>query len=213
VVSLQAEAIRPATCFRLLAALLCVAASLSFSTIARCGSARDYLNAPIDSWLTTYNASYSVSVTPEDGMDISSRTRSNVFGQSLVVTRTMDYWGRTGGLSVVLPCVFADVNSSSLQARYEWRFRHWLPWQMNIFGGPALKREQFRSFVAETFSSFHLYVGTPLGTYNPTSPINPSANRWTIFPTLTTVTHQTKGGHGWKHISLPNFSRTITIFA
>lgn len=114
-VSLQTEAIRPATYFRLFAALLCVAASLSFSTIARCGSARDYLNAPIDSWLTTYNASYSASVTPEDGMDISSRTRSNVFGQSLVVTRTMDYWGRTGGLSV-----FSS-------GQYEWRFRHWLP--------------------------------------------------------------------------------------
>ena len=183
-VSLQTEAIRSATCSRLFAALLCLAASLSFSTIARGGSARDYVNAPIDSWLTIYNASYSASVTPEDGMDISSRTRSNVFGQSLVVTRTVDYWGRTGGLSVVLPYVFADVNSSSLQASTNGVSDIGFLWQMNIFGGPALTREQFRSFVPETFSSFHLYVGTPLGTYNPTSPINPSANRWTIFPTI-----------------------------
>ena len=183
-VSRQAAAIRPATCFSLFAALLCVAASLSLSTIARGGSARDYLNAPIDSWLTTYNASYSASVTPEDGMDISSRTRSNVFGQSLVVTRTMDYWGRTGGLSVVLPYVFADVNSSSLQVSTNGVSDIGFLWQMNIFGGPALTREQFRSFVPETFSSFHLYVGTPIGTYKPTSPINPSANRWTIFPTI-----------------------------
>ena len=29
----------------------------------------------------------------------------------------MDYWGRTGGLSVVLPYAFADVNSNSFQAR------------------------------------------------------------------------------------------------
>src|SRR5271165_1615488 len=52
--------------------LLCVAAAPCFSTIACAGSARDYLNAPIDSWLTTYNAIYSASVTPEDGTDISS---------------------------------------------------------------------------------------------------------------------------------------------
>src|SRR5271154_5812199 len=55
---------------------------------------------------------------------------------------------------------------------------------MNIFGGPALTREQFQSFVPQTFSSFHLLVTTPLGFYQPSSPINPSANRWMISPTV-----------------------------
>jgi hypothetical protein len=45
----------------LLATLLCVAAVLSLSAIAKAGSARDYLNAPIGSWLTTYKAGYSAS--------------------------------------------------------------------------------------------------------------------------------------------------------
>lgn len=61
------------------------------------GSARDYLNAPVDSWLGFYNAGYSSSVTPEDGMDITSDVRANVLSQSFMLTRTMDYWGRTGG--------------------------------------------------------------------------------------------------------------------
>jgi hypothetical protein len=107
------EAIERAKCRRSPVTLLCVAAAPWFSTIAYTGSARDYLNAPVDSWLTTYDASYSASVTPEDGTDISSRARSNVFGQSVVISRTMDFWGRTGGRSVVLPYVFAEVNSSS----------------------------------------------------------------------------------------------------
>ena len=143
--------------------LLCVAAAPWFSTIAWARSARDYLNAPIDFWLITYNASYSASVTPEDGTDISSRARSNVFGQSVVISRTMDFWGRTGGLSVVLlPYAFADVNSSSVRARTNGVSDIGFLWQMNIIGGPALTREQFQSFVPQTFSSFHLYVGTPL---------------------------------------------------
>ena len=119
--------------------LLCVAAVLSFSTIAKAGSARDYLNAPID-LLTTYNASYSASVTPEDGTDISSRSRSNVFGQSLVITRTMDYWGRTGGLSIVLPYAFANTSSGTLRASTNGVSDIGFLWQMNIFGGPALTR-------------------------------------------------------------------------
>jgi hypothetical protein len=184
VTGLQTGSLRLAGCYGFLATMLCVATSLSLSTIVRAGSARDYLNAPIDSWLTTDNTSYSASVTPEDGTNISSSTRSNVFGQSLVITRTMDYWGSTGGLSAVLPYVFADVNSSSFQARTNGVSDIGFLWQINIFGGPALTRKQFRSFVPRTFSSFHLYVGTPLGTYNATSPINPSANRWTMSPTL-----------------------------
>jgi len=57
-------------------------------------------------------------------------------------------------------------------------------WQINIFGGPALTREAFASFVPQTFASFHLYVGTPLGDYQSSRALNPSANRWTVRPTV-----------------------------
>jgi hypothetical protein len=63
---------QPAKRVGLLATTLCVAACLSFSTVARAGSARDYLNGPVDAWLFTYNSGYATSVTPEDGTDISS---------------------------------------------------------------------------------------------------------------------------------------------
>ena len=96
----------------------------------------------------------------------------------------MDFGGRTGGLSVVLPYIFADTKSGTFQASTNGLSDVGFLWQMNIFGGPALTREQFQSFIPQTFSSFHLYVGTPLGTYNATSPINPSANRWMISPTV-----------------------------
>ena len=164
--------------------LVCIAAGLAFPTVAFAGSARDYLNAPVDAWLVMYNAGYVTSVTPEDGTDISSRTVSNAFLQSVVLTRTMDFWGRAGGLSIVLPYAVANTSSSAFQASTNGVSDVALLWQINIFGGPALTREQFRSFVPQTFSSFHLYIGTPLGTYNPTSPINPSANRWMVSPTI-----------------------------
>jgi hypothetical protein len=43
----------------------------------------------------------------------------------------------------------------------------------------------FQSFIPQTLSRFHLLVRTPLGTYNPAFPINPSANRGMISPTVT----------------------------
>ena len=45
------------------------------------GSARDYLNAPIDTWLTFYNFGYFATVTPEGGMDATSSIRSNVYAR------------------------------------------------------------------------------------------------------------------------------------
>ena len=183
VISLHAKAIDTAGHFRSLATLF-VALTLVYPTIARAGSARDYLNAPIDSWLARYDTGFSTSVTPEDGTDISSRSRTNVFLQSVTVTRTIDFWGRAGGFSVVMPYAFASTTSSAFQASTNGLSDVGFLWQINIFGGPALTREQFQSFIPQTFASFHLYVGTPLGTYDRGSPLNPSANRWTTVPTV-----------------------------
>ena len=161
-----------------------VAAALWPTMVAHAGSARDYLNAPVDTWLLNYNAGFTTSLTPEDGTDTVPGIRSNVLAQSVVLTRIMDYWGRTGGFSLVLPYAVIDTSAGPHRASTNGVSDIGFLWQMNIFGGPALTREQFRSFTPQTFSSFHLLVTTPLGTYKPNSPINPSANRWMISPTV-----------------------------
>jgi hypothetical protein len=170
--------------WRAIAVLCVVGTALSAPNGALAGSARDYLNAPIDSWFAFYNVGYAASVTPEDGLDVAARIRTNVVSQSLVLTRTMDYWGRTGGISIVLPYLnvesSSDANRSAVSGVSDVGFL----WQINIFGGPALTREEFASFVPQTYASFHLYVGTPLGDYQSSRALNPSANRWTVRPTV-----------------------------
>jgi hypothetical protein len=167
--------------------------------MALAGSARDYLNAPIDTWLTFYNVGYATSVTPEDGMDLTSSIRSNVLSQSVVVTRTMDYWGRTGGISVILPYRYLNSSSDAFNASNQGISDVGFLWQVNIFGGPALTREQFQSFVPQTFASFHFAVSTPLGKYDPTNPLNPSANRWTLAPT---VNYSYTPDQGWTRLEV-----------
>ena len=180
---MRARSTGPAKRLRALASAS-VAAVLWSGVVVHAGSARDYLNAPVDTWLLNYIAGYTTSVTPEDGTDTIPGVRSNVFAQSVVLTRIMDYWGRTGGFSLVLPYALIDTSAGPFRASTNGVSDVGFLWQMNIFGGPALTREQFQSFIPQTFSSFHLLVTTPLGTYQPTSPINPSANRWMISPTV-----------------------------
>src|ERR1700727_1883274 len=89
-----------------------VAANLWTAEPAHAGSARDYLNAPVDTWLLNYNAGYTTSLTPEDGTDTVPGVRANVLAQSVVLTRIMDYWGRTGGFSLVLPYALIDPSAN-----------------------------------------------------------------------------------------------------
>ncbi len=193
---------------RAIAALLCgLVALASCPSAGLAGSARDYLNAPIDSWLTFYNFGYFTSVTPEDGMDVTSSIRSNVLSQSVFVTRSMDYWGRTGGISVILPYRILNSSSDAFHASSGGVSDVGFLWQMNIFGGPALTKEQFRSFIPRTFASFHLAVTTPLGTYQPTSPLNPSANRWMFNPT---INYSYTFDQGWTWLELYLSSRVFT---
>src|ERR1700728_2084397 len=117
-----------------------VATTLWTAETARAGSARDYLNAPIDTWLLNYNASYTTSVTPEDGTDTVPGVRSNVLAQLVVLTRIMDYWGRTGGFSLVLPYALIDTSAGLFRASTNGVSDVGFLWQMNIFGGPALTR-------------------------------------------------------------------------
>ncbi|MGH7117526.1 MAG: transporter [Acetobacteraceae bacterium] len=163
------------------------------------GSARDYLNAPINTWLAFYNFGYATSVTPEDGLDVESSIRSNVISQSVVLTRVMDYWGRTGGLSVILPYALLNASSDAFHTSNRGISDVGFLWQVNLFGGPAVTREQFRYFVPRPFASFHLAVTTPLGQYQPSSPLNPSTSRWTFFPT---INYSYTPDRGWMWLEL-----------
>jgi len=196
---------------RTFAALLCGCAGLiSVPRMGLAGSARDYLNAPIDTWLTFYNFGGFTSVTPEDGLDVTSSIRTNVLSQSVVITRTMDFWGRTGGISAIVPYAALEASSDAFRASNQGVSDVGFLWQMNIFGGPALTREQFRSFIPETFASFHLAVTTPIGQYQPSKSLNPSANRWMFNPT---INYSYTPDQGWTWLEVYLSSRVFTTNA
>ena len=52
----------------------------------------------------------------------------------------MDYWGRTGGFSLVLPYALIDTSAGPFRASTNGVSDVGFLWQMNIFGGPALTR-------------------------------------------------------------------------
>ena len=67
------------------------------------------------------------------GTDTVPGVRSNVFAQSVVLTRIMDYWGRTGGFSLVLPYALIDTSVGPFHASTNGVSDVGFLWQMNIF--------------------------------------------------------------------------------
>jgi hypothetical protein len=57
-----------------------------------------------------------------------------------------------------------------------------LTFHANIFGAPALRKEQFAQAIPQTFMSVHLTVNAPLGSYDRDAPVNTGSHRWAFNP-------------------------------
>ncbi len=182
-------------------AFRCGLAALAFPRVGLAGSARDYLNAPIDTWLTFYNLGYSTLVTPEEGMDVTS---SVTFERPFAV----DCRYADDGLSGVARRNLGDLSLSATKREFgrlchleSRNFGYRFPSAGEHIRWAGADEEQFGSFVPQTYSSFHLLVATPLGKYEPENPLNPSANRWTFFPTVN-YSYTPDEGWTWLETSL-----------
>ena len=94
--------------------------------------------------------------------------------------------GRIGSLQILQPFTRADAS-----------FHGWAPdgrrngngdtdigLAANLFGGPALTREQFARWTPETFLTAALWATAPTGRYDADSSLNLGENRWSFKPML-----------------------------
>lgn len=148
--------------------------------------ARSYLNAPQGN-LAMY--SYSGVRSNTGGVENLPipLTETRLQTQSLIYSRIMDIGGRTGGLGVVLP--FQDLlsfntESNDVAARESGIGDPSVTFEMNLFGAPALQREEFKDWTPGDYCGLHFTFGLPLGRYDPNSAVNLGANRFTFRPLL-----------------------------
>jgi hypothetical protein len=137
-----------------------------------------------------------------DAAEIANDTRS----QSIILTRIMDFGGRTGGISVILPWAEASLETDQYGLVESGQGDIGLAWEINLFGAPALSKEQFATWTPETFASFHLVGTVPTGDYDADAPLNIGSNRWTLTPT---VNYSYTPDAGWTWIEAYASARII----
>jgi len=160
----------------------CVGASAP----ARGQVARAYLNAPQGNLVM-----YSYAGTRSNTGGVKNlpvpRTQSRLQSQSLIYSRIIDVGGRTGGLGFVVPFVDLlsfDTESDLVTGQLSGPGDPSITFEMNLFGAPALDREEIKDWTPGDYCGLHCLFGVPLGEYDPDIAANLGSNRFTFRPLL-----------------------------
>ena len=128
---------------------------------------------------STGNVLFDSSLPIEDG-------EADVHTVFAAYVRTLDFFGRSGKVDVVLP--FSDAN---FQGFLDGEFRTRTPTgfadprfrlAVNLTGSPPLAAQEFAEYRQETIVGASLQVIVPLGDYDSTKLINLGSNRWSFRP-------------------------------
>ncbi len=99
---------------------------------------------------------------------------------------TFGVFGHLASLTLTMPFAEADVHGDVYDVGQSidrsGMLDPQLKFALNLLGGPALTREEFRSHKPETTAGFSLTVNAPFGQYDPAKLINLGTNRWACKP-------------------------------
>lgn len=161
-------------------------------------TARAFLNAPMsDLFMYSYTGVRS-NTGGDDAIPFNSiQTRNQT--QSLVYSHITDIFGRTGGPGVIIP--YMDLLSFNTDTDLVTRRAAGLgdpsiTFDVNLFGAPALRWEEFQDWTPEPYLSLHTAVSLPLGLYDPTEEVNLGSNRYS-FKALLNYSYTGNEGKSW----------------
>lgn len=159
-------------------------AFLSGTTRAQGPPPRDYLNTPVNQvrFFGDFLASNAQTAASSDIPLPNNVTISRNLFVSLLWSFPLA--GRYGGVGASAGYARVKVNGP-LGSVQTWGFTDpSITFHANFFGSPALGLAEYPTAVPKTFSSFHLTVNTPLGSYDSNSAVNTGANRWAFTPVV-----------------------------
>jgi hypothetical protein len=156
-----------------------------FSAAARAQSPgpRDYLNTPVNqtiAWVD-YVATSAETVSADLPLP-NNESVSRVVAPTIMAS--FPFQNRYSGVSLTWPYSKVEVDGPAGKLETSGFNDPAIAVHANIFGLPALQRDQIAQWDPHTFLTFHLTVNPPLGEYDRNAPVNTGANRWAFTPLL-----------------------------
>jgi Putative MetA-pathway of phenol degradation len=159
-----------------------VAFIMFFPVSTRAQSPRDYLNTPVDAallqldFLNTNTETASASDLPLPNNLAVSR-----LGVATLLW-SFPLGDKYGGVAVSGGYIKVKATGPFGQMETTGFTDPGITFHANLFGAPALRRDQFAQAIQQSFMSIHLTINVPLGSYDSNSAVNTGGNRWTFYP-------------------------------
>jgi hypothetical protein len=149
---------------------------------------REYANLPIGLNFVVVGYGNSEGGVATDASVPLEDAEIRVNGISVGYARSLDVWGRSGKVAVVLP--YAWLEGSALVAgqprerRVDGFADPILRFSVNLFGAPSMSLEEFAHYQQDTIVGASVRVTAPLGQYDSDKLVNLGTHRWSIRPEL-----------------------------
>jgi hypothetical protein len=160
-----------------------IAAFVTFFPVATWAQApRDYLNVPVNSVVAYVDlVQTNTETAAESDLPLPNNEAIGRFG---VITGLWSFplAGRYGGVGLTGGYASVSTTGPFGTLRTSGFIDPAIAFHANIFGLPALTKEQYAEAIPKSFMTVHLTVNAPLGSYDRNSPVNTGANRWAFTP-------------------------------
>src|SRR5262245_48269315 len=149
---------------------------------------RAYVNTPIGLNFLLAGYGYMAGGVATDPSLPLQNAHLQVHSTILAYARSLEVWGKSGKVDVVLPYAWlsgtADVAGQSRERNVSGLADPRLRFSVNLYGAPALSLQEFASYRQDLIIGVSLQVSAPLGQYDPDKLVNIGTNRWSVKPEL-----------------------------
>jgi hypothetical protein len=149
---------------------------------------RAYSNSPVGMNFLVLGYAYTkgdVALDASAPIEDGSITVNSAF---LAYVRSLDVWGRTGKLELVLPYAWlsgsATLNGRPVSTEIDGLGDPRARFSLLLYGGPALSLEEFEDYQPDLIVGASFAVTAPLGRYDSDRLVNIGTNRWSFKPEL-----------------------------
>ena len=102
----------------------------------------------------------------------------------LAYARVLDFWGRSGKLSVIVPYTWlsgtAEFAGQTIPREVDGLADSRFSLSVNLYGAPALTLKEFANYRQDLIVGASLQVSVPTGQYDPSKLVNIGTNRWSF---------------------------------
>lgn len=149
---------------------------------------RAYSNVPVGLNFFIAGYTYSSGGLATDPVLPLDNAQLDIHAPFVAYARAFDAWGKSAKFDAVLGagCLSGTADSNGVPVSRDIcggldpAFRV----TVNLYGAPAMRLEEFRSYRQDLIVGVSLQVGAPLGQYDPDRLVNLGTNRWAVRPEI-----------------------------